>query len=336
MPWLAIGAGASLLSGIGNFLSNSSANDRAAMLQNQAMQQWLKVNIPDPAQQKVALQRFVQQGQLDPVLQTAIQQDPSAFNKIVTDSTYKSAQNNALSQLEDIGNSGGMRLQDKADLQTALMQSQVQERAQRQGIEADMERRGMGASGFDVASQLQGQQTAANQLATNSLQTAANAQNRALQSIEDAGNMATQYQTNDFNQQAQKASAQDRINQFNTQNARDVNAANVGMQNYDQQQNLQNKQDIANRNTQVSNQEQMYNKSLAQQQFEDQSQVAAGMTGQYNNEAQTAQRGGQIAGNTISNIGSGISGAATSQANSDYWDSYFSRKKNDSSQGASS
>jgi hypothetical protein len=325
MPWVALGA--AVAGGVGSYLANKSANDRAEMLQNQNLQNWVKINIPDPAEQKLALQRFVQEGTLDPKLESAIKADPSEFQKIVTDQKYKDAQNNALSQLQEIGNNGGLRLQDKAALQDAQQSSIDQERGSRMAIAQSMANRGMGGSGFELAAQLQAQQGGADRNARNSLSAAASAQDRALQAIMGSGNMATQYQNQDFNQQAQKASAADRINMFNTQNMQNVNNDNISSQNAAQAANLAAKQNISNQNTQLSNSEQQYNSQLLQQQFENEAKKAAGMGGQNQALANTAQQQGQNLGNTISNVALGISDTATANANQNYWTDYFNKQK---------
>ena len=54
----ALALGASAIGGIGNVIANMSASDRASALQNQALQEWLKVQIPDPEEQKLAMQKF--------------------------------------------------------------------------------------------------------------------------------------------------------------------------------------------------------------------------------------------------------------------------------------
>lgn len=335
MP-LALGiiGGASVLGGgIANYLAQSSANDRAAAIQSDTMQKWLALNVPDPEQQKVVLDRFVNQGKIDPVLQTAIKQDPSAFNQIVTDAGTKAAQSRALGELENVGYSGGLRLQDKEALQEAQLQSQAQERGQRNAVAAQMAQRGLGGSGFDVAAQLQGQQGNADRAAQSSLRVASDAQNRALQAIEGAGNMATQYRTQDFGEQAQKANAADRISQFNTQNAQNVSNANVGLQNRAQETNLANAQDIANKNTGINNQQSLYNSGLIQQQFDNNVKRLGGATGQANTVAGTEQKGGTLAGNAIANASSGIGNAAFAGASQaaktpDYGalDDYFKKK----------
>ncbi len=327
MTALAIGGIASLASGVANFAANASASERAAALQDKNLQEWLKIHIPDPAEQKIAMERFVQQGQLDPKLETAIKQDPSQFEKITTSVSNRNAQNRALSELEDIGYSGGLRLQDKAALQDAQMDGTVRDRANRNAIAADMQRKGLGGSGFEVASQLQGQSAGADRDANNSLKVAAMAQDRALQSIMGAGDMATKFRTQDFGEQSAKASAADQINRFNTTNLQDINQRNIASQNAAMAGNLAQKQKTADANTNLSNQEQQYNKGLLQQQFDNQAKVASGKSGQYGQMAANQIQQGQNMGNMFSNIGGGIAGVGTAIDNRDYWTKYFDAQK---------
>lgn len=335
MPWVALGiAGAA---GLASYAAQSSANDRAQKMNEDSMREWMALRIPDPAEQKVVLDRFVSQGVIDPRLESAIKADPSAFDKVFTNSRYQASQNRALSELENIGYEGGMRLQDKAALQDATQDSIVKDRAQREGIAAEMARRGLGGSGFDVAAQLQGQQGTADRMANSSLKAAASAQDRALQAIMGAGDLAGKYRSQDFSEQAQKASAADKINMFNTENLRDVNQRNTGMLNRSQELNLANRQKISDDNTRLGNSEQMYNKGLAQQQYENEMKRTAGATGQYKNVADNEQKGGQMLGNTIGNIGAAVTSAygANAKANSDseaqskyydFWDNYGKKK----------
>lgn len=329
-------AGVSAGTGLLNYFANKSANERAEALQNEQFQKWIQMAIPDPAQQRVAFQQFVSQGTFTPQLQSAIKQDPSAFEKIVTDTGSKAAQTRALKGLEDIGFEGGLRLQDKAALQDAMIGAQTRERSNREGIVAEMARRGMSGSGFDVASRLQGQQVTADQQANAGLKVAAGAQDRALAALESSGDLASKYRGQDFQEQSAKASAADRINAFNTENMRSVNAANTGIANNAQQYNLGEKQRIADKNIQISNAQEEHNKGLYQQQYENQLKRMSGASGASNNLAQTALRQGQNLGNTISNIGTGAIGAysAANQGSVnnkradhyDLMDEYFRRK----------
>lgn len=325
MPWLAL-AGVSLISGVGNTIANMDANSRAQAVQQKNFQDWLNIHVPDPAEQKIVLQKFVQQGELDPILQKAITQAPSEFSKIVPDIQNVAAQNRALSSLEEIGH-GGLRLSDKAALQDATQAAQTSARGQRDAIAAEMARRGLGGSGFDVAARLSSAQGFGDQLANSSLKTAALAQDRALKAIEDAGGLATQYRTQDFNEKAQKASAADRINQFNTANLRDVNAANTGLINRAAEMNLAGKQAISDKNTQLANDQAKYNANVNQEYYDNLLRRQAGASGQAEGIAKGIQQGGQMMGNAISNIGSGIAQGISAKSNQDFWDNYFNSQK---------
>jgi hypothetical protein len=325
-PWLPLAFGASAIGGIASYFANKSALERAELLQNQALQQFLSITIPDPKDQRIALEEFVLQGTINPQLEAAISQAPSEFEKIVTSWEDKQAQRRALSELEQIGYKGGMRLQDKATIQEALKDSQSRERGERLAISAEMARRGLSGSGFEVAGRLAAQQGSADRDAMTSLKAASDAQNRALSAIQSAGELGTKYRTQEFGEQAQKAAAADVINRFNTENLRDVQMRNLASQNRAQELNLSRKQDLANMNTQMRNYQQEYNKGLLQKQYENQLQRAAGASQQFQPLAATQMRSGEQLGNLFSNVASGAAGAATSMANMDFWDKYFKDK----------
>jgi len=318
--------GSSIIGGIGNLIANKDAGDRAAMLQEQAMQEWIKINIPDVESQKIVLDKFIQQGIIDPILEKAIEQDPSEFSKIVSSSENLAAQRRALAEIEKLGLEGGLRLQDKATIQDAMLEGQVKDRANRMAISDEMARRGLGGSGFEVASKLQGQQATADRDAQNRLSVAAKAQDRALQALMQSGELSTQYRNQDFQQQAAKAAAQDSINRFNTANSQDVMSKNTALQNRAMEANLAQKQKTADQNTALSNYEQEYNKGVAQRRFENETKIAAGKTGQLNNQAGLAIDQGKNAGNFWSNIGAAGVGAATAASQRDFWDKYFAKK----------
>lgn len=323
-----IGVGIAGLAGIGNFLANASASDRAKAILDKNFQDWMALKVPDPEQQKIVLQQFVNQGTLSPVLQSAIKADPSGFSKITTSVGNQIAQNKALSSLQDIGESGGLRLQDKAALQDALIKSETQARGARDSIVSDMARRGQAGSGFEVAARIGGNQQSQDALANASLKTASDANGRALDAIMKGGELGTQYRNQDFQEQAQKANATDRINQFNTTNLRDVNAANTGLENRAQEMNLAQKQKTADQNTNVANQQEQYNKGLIQQNYDNQLKRLSGASGQAGALANQEQKSGALVGNAFSNTGNAGVGIASAASNQDFWDKYFQNQQN--------
>lgn len=323
---IGIGAGASLGSGLLGYFANKSAAERAQMLQNENLQRWLSINIPNPKDQELALEKFVVQGTLTPQLETAIANDPTEFQKIVTSPSLAAAQNRALGELSRIGYEGGLRLEDKAALMDARMDAINREKSNRQGIVDQMARMGASGSGFDMAARLQGQSDSADREAMAGLKIASDAQNRALEAIKGAGGLATQYRTQDFGEQAQRASAADKINMFNTENLRGVQQRNIGAQNRAQEMNLAQKQKTADENVKQANYQQEYNKGLDQKRFENEMRRMQGASGATQALAQGEINKGQNLANLYGNIGSGISSAAASYPTYAMWDEYFKNK----------
>lgn len=302
--------GAPLVGGLIGNLASSGDRQKAIDANQQALQQWLSINVPDPEQQKLYLQQYVQTGKLAPELEQAIQQSQSQMNNVQMDPAYKSAQLRALQSLQNLGENGGMTLADVAQNQKNLNDVNSQARGQNQALMSRFQQQGLGGSGLELANQLQNQQNATNNLANMTLGTQAQAQQRALQAIMGAGDLGGSLRSQDFGEQARIAQAQDAINQFNTRNLQSVQQRNADRANAAQQYNLELQQGLANRNTDLSNQQQYYNKNLAQRQYEDQLQRAQGASGQYNNLANTYNNQANQTSNMWSGLGSALSQGA--------------------------
>lgn len=300
-----LGGVGSLAGGIAGLISSNNANDRANALQNEALQQYLNIAIPDPAEQKIALQQYVQTGQLSPKLQQAIKQAPSNLNDVSLNSDMTGARLRALNSLEQQGY-GGNQIQNEAALQQDLIQAGNQGAGQQQQILQSLAQRGQLGSGSELQARLSNAQNSQNQLANQALQTEMQRRQQALQAIQGAGSLAGNIQQSQYQLDANRAQANDAINQFNAQNLQGVQAANVGAQNAAQLYNLQNAQNIANQNTNLANQQEIYNKQLLQQNFQNQLAKAGGVAGQYNTNAGTQLAQGQQAANQWGAIGSGL------------------------------
>lgn len=137
----------------------SGGKDQAATdAMNRAVGSWDGLTPPEIKEQELQLEELRRQGMLTPEMIEAINLGPSAMDQVSTDPRLKQAQLSALSKLMEIGEGGGQTLQEKADL--ARMQTQVgqQERGSREALKQNMAARGMGGSGFELASQLANQQ----------------------------------------------------------------------------------------------------------------------------------------------------------------------------------
>lgn len=304
---------------IGAAQSAEAANNAGIAAKN-AYQQWLSLNVPDPSQQALYLQQYKQTGQLNPQFEQAMKMGPSALNNVQTNPQLQSAQMQALQQLQQEGNQGGLGLQDQATQMQQQLQANSASKGRNDAIMQQFAQQGQGGSGMQLIAQLQNAQNANQNQAMTSLQSAANARQRALQSVAGAGQLGGQMEAQQYSQQANAARAQDAINQFNTQNAQNVQNSNVNSANQAQQYNLGLQQQIANANTGLSNQQQAYNKGLLQSNYEDQLQKTQGAGNAAMGYANQQQGQAANTANMWSGIGSstgkGIAGYNQDQNNS--------------------
>ncbi len=298
---------------VGGIAGNAmSAEDkaRALAMQEKALANLQGVHSPEADELRLALEKYQSAGQLAPEMQSVISQDRSAMNDISTDPRLRQAQMNALQTMQNIG-SGELRMEDRAALADVKNQVQTQENANRAAILQNMQQRGIGGSGAELAAALGNSQSSANRASAQDMNIAGQASQRALQAIYGSGQLGGQIQAQDFGQQAQTANANDIISHYNAMNAQSVGNANVAARNQAQAQNLANNQNLMNANTGIANQQTMYNTQLPQQVFQNKLAQAGAAVGQGNQVAGTHQ---QNAGNTqgmYAGIGQGAGKAAT-------------------------
>jgi hypothetical protein len=164
------------------------------------------------------------------------------MGNIKVDPQYAHFEQQALRDLE-AQSKDGLSARDQADL--AQLESQVnRQNAGRQGaIQQNMAARGMGGSGMELVAQMQASQDATERQALASMEKAAMAQEGRRGATAQLGQQAGQMSARDFQQQAQKANAQDAINRFNVANQQNVN-----------QYNNAGRQGVAGQNTAQANQ----------------------------------------------------------------------------------
>lgn len=319
-------AGAPIIGGALGSIFGSGDRDKQEQLQQQALQAIMGVNTPDINQMKLALQQYGLAGSLNPNMEQTMSQGDSGMSKISTDPRLMQAQMQSLAKLQQMGN-GGLQPEDQAALAKIMSQNNSAEHGKEQSILQDMQQRGQGGSGAELAAKLSGAQASAQNASQQGLDLAGQASQRALQAISQAGNLGGSIQGQQFGQQAQVASAQDAINRFNAQNAQNVAGTNTSATNNAQAANLAAKQNMMNQNTNLSNQQQMYNKQLLQQDYENQLRKAQGV---YSADQNAANQAGQRAGQTQSTwagigsgIGSGAAGISQYNQNQDYMNKLF-------------
>ncbi len=156
---------------------------------------------------------------------------------IKDDPTYRGQQNAADAQLNDVINSGGLTLSDRAALNSVRNRVSRGESAGRNAIERNQQARGALDSGGTLAMELQNNQQAAQQASEEGERTAGMAQARAFAAIKERAQQAGQGLDRDYRQKSDAARAQDAINAGNTAIANTAQRYNAGLP----QQDFENK-----------------------------------------------------------------------------------------------
>ena len=242
----------------------------------------LKKILPTFDQTQVDYEDFQSAGELNPFLENQINLSDTDLNNISQEGVGRDAQIRALQAISAKVDAGGLTDADKADLNNIINQSQIVNKGNQERIIQNAQERGVGGSGVEMANRLISQQTSANDLNTRGLEInkqAEAAKQAALQNLLTGG---TTVRSADYNQQAEKAKAQDEINRFNTNNQVGQQQRNIQQQNVAQTGNLNNRQDIANKNTVLKNQETSNAADFAGENFDRNLQIASGKTGANN------------------------------------------------------
>ncbi len=238
----------------------------------------------------------------------------------VINQAMRQKQLQAIGGVEELSQTGLSAI-DRAALTEIQNQIATQERGQRESILQNMAQRGLAGSGQELAAQLQASQAASQQASTQGMQQAAQAQQARVNALTNLSNMATGIESTDFERQAQKAQAQDVINQFNVQNRNVAGLRNLQTQQDLATMNAQERNRIAQANVDLLNKQRLQNqvnRPLAQ--YGLQSEYASGLSqgiggiGQTQTQQQLANQQAMSQGlGTGLSVGGGLAGAALSR-----------------------
>lgn len=194
--WAAIAAAvAAGVAGIAKLLDTSDEEARRQMMG--ALQEYASISSPE-------VRNLIAQGVKE-----------SAFKNIKANEGQRAIQDETQNRLLTKGRENGLDLQARAKLEEAGQNAAQYERQQRQGILDNARARGTLGSGEELMSRLSAEQGGADSLRMAGVQAAADADERALQAIIQAGDMARQREEADWQHDAQVASAEDDIAKFN-------------------------------------------------------------------------------------------------------------------------
>ena len=301
---------------IGGMIGNSQAQgslDAANQARQQALAQYLGIDIPTLESQMLNLQQYQSAGTLDPILEQLVQQGDTALAGVSTDPRLRQEQMSALESIAGLA-SGNPTQADTAGFELARQNAAAEMQAKNNQVLQEMAQRGQAGSGAELLAKLKNNQSGAQMLQKVQLEQAQAMQQARLAALQQQSNMASNLRNQDYGEASNLAKARDVIANFNAQNAQSVGARNVAAQNQAQAGNLQNAQQISSANTGLLNQQQTHNKGLQQTQFQNQMQRANGIAGQYGNQAignqQQAANTAAMWGNIGQGIGTGLTGFA--------------------------
>lgn len=275
--------------GLFSSLFGNPISDAAQKARQDALNAFNSIKTPELTALQVQLDKYVQQGTITPEQAEATLLQSNAFNAVKDDPSLVGAQKQALQQLQDIGTQGGMTAVDKAQLNDITNTQNQEAQSRLASIQSNAKERGVGGSGLELAGALNNEQAAADRAANSGVQVAANAQQRALAAIQAGGTQAGQMQAAEYGEQANKAQAQNALDQFNANVSNSTNMYNTQAANAAQAANLAAKQATSNSNADISNTNKEYNAQQNQTVYNDQLQKAQGIAGIDQNSANADQ-----------------------------------------------
>lgn len=275
------------------------------MSKNKGIKAWSRLVLPNKKELQYKLDQYVQTGLLKPEEVDLIKQDPSALQSFIENPDILASQMGSLRKMESLSN-GEMTDVDKMSMISNMQAAAQQEKANREAILSNARQRGIAGSGLEMAAQLAGEQGAANRANQAGIDAQVAAQQRGLQALQQAGQMASTMRGQDVDVAAKKAAAQDAINQWNAQNQQQMMLQNTQFRNQAQAQNLSEQQRLAEANVNQTNKEREIAANAAQQDFVNRMNKTQGYA--QAQAAKNAAKGGK-AGATLGAVGTLAGGA---------------------------
>lgn len=328
----AIMAGGSIAGGMMGSRAAKKAAAQEAEFRQRALAELEAVGIPTIDAQKIILETPELVFQFAPQLESDFPEIKSKFESIEIDPRLRAAQMDALTGLEERA-SMGLTPEEQAQLNSLRRDVGQQEKARQQSILQNMEQRGIGGSGAELAAQLSSSQASTQRAAEESDRLASMQFAAKQQALQNMLSGASQIRGQEFGEQAKQASALDAISQFNAAQRADTQRRNIERQNMAELERQRLGQNLEGQRAQTSNVQEQYNKSLIQQDFENRMQKAQAKAAALTGAGQAAARSGAVQASNIANIGTGagqLAGAGyqaysenKAQDDKDFNDEYF-------------
>ena len=237
----------------------------------------------------------------DPTLYDTYQLQGTEYDNVSLDPSVLAAQNQALEDLINLSEAKGLNAIDQQALQEIVNEENKNLQGQNDAILQDAMQRGVYGSGLEMAQRLQNAQSSANRMSNRDMDVMSQAQQRALEALSSYGNLASNMRSQDYNEQAKRAAAQDAINQANWQNIQGNANKNVDLRN-----------DVSMKNTDIYNKQQDSNVQSAKDIYANEENKVALRTGQYGGNKDDIRKQQEQNQQMIGNLGTAIGSALSS------------------------
>lgn len=181
----------------------------------------------------------------------AVLQGDTNMQGVEADPLAIERQREAMGQMYDIANQGGLTAIDRARMEEARRDQNQWVRGQREANQQRMEARGMSGSGTQLVDDMIAAQQGAQRISQADLNTEAMAQQRQMDAIYGYGDMASGVRRQSFDEGARRAEAQDIIDRFNTSGRRGVQERDTARENEQRAANWERQIGVQDRNTEL-------------------------------------------------------------------------------------
>lgn len=242
--------------------------------------QFMQMKVPSASELKLTLTKAIVDGKITPVIADEILQQRTELEGLAVDHRLEDAQYEALAQLQVISQQG-FTIADKARINNIFDQSAAKARGAREAIVASARSRGIGGSGIELGAQQRAQQASAQDANRFYSDLAAAGLDNSRQATQALAQAATGMRSQDFNEQAKVAEAQDAINALNTKAKLTIQESNINRDMAAQAANLARETELAKFNAGVSNQEAAWNANIPMMRFQAEMELAKGKSGAF-------------------------------------------------------
>jgi hypothetical protein len=325
----AIAAGVSALSnvvsGVAANQTTSAARKKAEEAGQKALEMIQQVGAGPDLAREIILEQYKQAGVYTPQLEKQITQEVSKVSELQERAPEtREAQVGALEAFKELGRTG-LSAADRGALNQLRRDVETANRGRLEAIRQQMQQRGMGGAGAELAAQLQQSQSATGELAAGADRLAQQSQQARMAALQQQAGLASGLRSQDFGVDLARAQAADELTRFNTQQQIGLQQRNVGSLNEAQLRNLQEQQRIQDANIAQQNAELQRQRAAEQQEYLNRLGAAqagaSALTGQAQTQVASAQQQAQniqAVGSGIGQIGTGIAIAANQPAPAQY------------------